>query len=403
MDTTNNNNNYNNRVNNNNNNSINNSNYNLNNNTSNQNQNQFNQLYNSNTNLQYQQPFVLDNNAQLQQQQLQQQQQYLQATLQQQQQQQQQYQQPVLQFSQPIVQQFPQPVPQQYPPSVFVLPSPTSNNIPIVNSSLQFQPPNQLIPVPIQQAPQGIQLIPQQANMYYPEPLQPMFYNTAYPLNLTGTYTNNNSYFPQQNDLINDPYQYQSSQDQFNQDQYQRQKQFSNRNGIYSSGSKYDAQPLQAPVPVPRGGNKNYNPLSQQSNESFDRNSPDSYNGDENELNNEFGLMKVYDNSKHPNSNMNEDDIKRQQVWNKLQQANKEKSAHKHKKGNSNGLPPVGSKVFNKKPPTGSQIPKPENNYLEKNIEAIKNKENLQHRYPEKKYENVHGKNLSSRAKKANE
>ncbi len=57
---------------------------------------------------------------------------------------------------------------------------------------------------------------------------------------------------------------------------------------------------------------------------------------------------------------------------------------------------------MNKKPPIllKAEPPrKPESNHLERNIEAIKNKENLTHRYPEKKYELVHGKNLSQRFK----
>ncbi len=282
-----------------------------------------------------------------------------------------------------------------YPSNIqplFVLPSPTS--------SFQYQQP-QFIPIPVGPPPQT-----QQANMYYPEPLQPLFYNTAYPLN---TYPPANNYYNnnQPNEYLNDPYQQQyqqpdlynrsilqqQQQQQFQQQQQQHQQRQNNPN----YGTKYDAQPLQPPpIPQPRNlANNNNNNYSQYSNESYEQDSPqDDLEENDNQINDE------------------DEDMKRQQVWNKLRKANKEvKDKHSGVKkapssipnsnyGNNSSSNKSNTNSSSKKPPKPeSSIKKPENNYLEKNIEAIKNKENLTHRYPEKKYEVVHGKNLSQRFK----
>ena len=286
---------------------------------------------------------------------------------------------------------------------IFLIPSPSSNAL--VNSTPQFQFLSQ--PAPNQQA---LQVVTQQqqpqppTNMFYQEPIQPLFYNTAYPLNLAGT----SNYYPQQTDYISDPYNYQSTDELTAQYKLQKQRQLlSNRTN--GAGTKYDAQPLVPPshAAQPRGApqtyKSNYNPLSQQSSDSFeggvDNNSPESYNADENELmSHELGSLKIQD-----------DDYTKAQMWNKLQQANrdagKEKSGKK-KNGaamrdfQNGGLPPVALKPPSYKKPPPSEPRKNEPNYLEKNKEAIKNKENLSHRYPDKKYENVHGKNINQRIKR---
>lgn len=293
--------------------------------------------------------------------------------------------------------------PFQFPQGgIFLIPSPTANAL--VNSTSQFQFQQQQ---PSNNS-QALQVIPQQnPTMFYQEPIQPMFYNTAYPLNLAG---GSNSYYPQQTDYISDPYNYQSTDELTTQYKLQKQRQlYSNRN----NGIKYDAQPLVPPTQmnVPqaqhRGNNNNfksnYNPLSQQSSDSFEGdNSPESYNADENEMSNEFGSLKIQD-----------DDYTKAQMWKKLQQANREaakEKSGKSKNKNANrdfqngGLPPVALKPPSYKKPQQSDMRKnpSEPNYLEKNKEAIKNKENLSHRYPDKKYENVHGKNIDQRIKRIN-
>lgn len=106
-----------------------------------------------------------------------------------------------------------------------------------------------------------------------------------------------------------------------------------------------------------------------------------------------------------------DDESKGQKVWQKLQRAAATKNSGgggKKRAQQNNGVGSgLGSSTSNqslngmnnrpnngvvKKPPLPDR--KNEPNYLEKNMEAIKNKENLTHRYPEKKYEIVHGKNL---------
>lgn len=104
-----------------------------------------------------------------------------------------------------------------------------------------------------------------------------------------------------------------------------------------------------------------------------------------------------------------------QSVWRKLQQnaANKKNSGGQKKPSSStNNL--VGSSFGTenrrpnktgassqqmnadekKKTPMMAENRKNEPNYLQKNKEAIRNKENLSHRYLEKKYQILHGKNL---------
>ncbi len=289
---------------------------------------------------------------------------------------QQQQQQPALQASPIHFQQQVIPYQNIQPAPLFVIPSPTGNPLPLINSS--FQAP-QFIPIPIQQTP----------NMYYQEPL---FYNQAYPMNFPGALPNN--YFNPISNDYNDPYQ----QNQYQQDLYnnrqpipppQQSQQYQNNNpntnnGFHSSGSKFETQPLQPPVPVPRSNN--YSKLnSHQSNESYE---DESYTGEE--FNNDFNGLKLNDKR---NAN-NDDELKQQEVWNKLKEKH---SGNMGKKKAPSGLPPVANKTSSNKKLNGEK--KPESNYLEKNIEALRNKENLIHRYPEKKYENVHGKNISNRVK----
>lgn len=285
----------------------------------------------------------------------------------------------ILQQQQQQIQQQQQQHQQQFFPyqgqPVIYLQSPTSQ--PIVNSSLQLNPPPQFIPINFQPA----QLIPQQ-NMFYQEPVQPMFYNTAYPLIQNANYQNGNFYGQDEygNSFQQQPYQILENRSLQNVPQN-------------VTGTRYDAQPLQPPVPVPRS-NKN---ISQQSNnDSYEMNTPEP---DETELNNEFNQMRVNDNQSNNEQNMVErSDSRAQEYWVKLQKAKESRdknSGLKKKMGSSNTLPSVGSyKSVTKKPPLPNGT-----NFLEKNIESIRNKENLMHRYPEKKYEYVHGKNVTERLK----
>ena len=105
-------------------------------------------------------------------------------------------------------------------------------------------------------------------------------------------------------------------------------------------------------------------------------------------------------------------------MWNKLQKTNKDIKSKARSDSKSKGLPPVSINVYNsqgsqsnvvnnntkplpvrKAPSITKPTKKDESNHIERNVEIIKNKENLVHRYPEKKYEVVYGKNLSSRVK----
>lgn len=267
---------------------------------------------------------------------------------------------------------------QQYFPyqgqPVIVLQSPTTQ--PIVNSSLQLNPPAQFIPISFQPA----QLLPQQ-NMFYQEPVQPMFYNTAYPLIQNPGYQNANFY----------------SQDEYGNSFQQQPYQILENRNLQTvpqsvTGTRYDAQPLQPPASVPRS-NKN---ISQQSNnDSYEMNTPEP---DESELNNEFNQMRLTNNQSNDEQNFERSDSRAQEYWVKLQKAKEARdknSGLKKKIGSSNTLPSVGSyKGVSKKPPLPNGT-----NFLEKNIDSIRNKENLMHRYPEKKYEVVHGKNVSERLK----
>lgn len=198
------------------------------------------------------------------------------------------------------------------------------------------------------------------------------------------------------------------------------------------NGNKYDAQPLQPPpqMGTPRNFNKN-NQNNNNINANNMRNHPDlkqkisnEYDSPDSEdnadLNNEFGLLKVFDKNKAPfvnnnsnnnnsnnnnnkNTDMSDEDLKRQEVWNKLQNANRKENSKtlNSSQSKSNGLPPVVSTKSSLKQKTTAPFmeKKQESNFLEKNVDAIRNKENLTHRYPEKKYEAFYGKNMEQRLK----
>ena len=382
---------------------------------------------NPNINQQYnqQQPFLLDNNQSQQSYYQQQQQQQLQQHIFQQQQQQQLQ---LLPFHQ-----------QPKPGSVFtILPSPTAaaNSIPIVQSSLQFQPTPpapQFFPIPIPAVHHPYLTAQQAQNMFVQESMQPMFYNSSYPINMGGAggpLQNASNYFNQSNDYDSYPYQQadyynqninnNNNNNQFMNHNHPQQQQHNNMNG-----NKYDAQPLQPPpqMGTPRNFNKNNNNINaknmrnhpdskQKTSNEYD--SPDSE--DNSDLNNEFGLLKVFDKSKAPfvnnnnnsnnkNADMSDEDLKRQEVWNKLQNANRKennKTLNSSQSKSNNGLPPVvntKSSVKQQKAPAPYMEKKQESNFLEQNVDAIRNKENLTHRYPEKKYEAFYGKNIEQRLK----
>ena len=376
-------------------------------------------------------------------------------------------QQPINQSSapqfQPIIP-IPATVPQQ---GLFtIIPSPSSNSLPIVQTSLQFQHPHaqhsQFFQIPIQQQ----QFLPTQPNMFYQEPI---FYNTAYPVNFA---TGPNGYFPLSNDfnqnenfIYEEPNRYYDSENNqtnldyqnnnqinsiqsqlhFQKQQQLQQKVFSKQNPSnqnkqsnklnFNKNNIFDAQPFIQPTfqqqPLQQqsfqqqsfqqppqtnqrfiniNNDNNNQPQyshSQHSNESYD--SPLPFNEiDDVELNNEFSSLKA-NNEKLANfqnnriNELNEEDTRRQQVWNKLQKDRETKnkqtgSGIKNKQGINSGLPPVPIRQTLKKTQTLPLVEK-KDNFLEKNIDAIKNKENLAHRYPNKKYETIHGKNSESRLK----
>jgi hypothetical protein len=249
-------------------------------------------------------------------------------------------------------------------------------------------------------------------NMFIQEQMQPMYFNQAYPINLAGSLQNSNNFFNhQQNDY--DHYQFQQPNEFYSNNQYM--------NNLNSN--KYDAQPLQPPKMVtPRlnnnNNNNNINATKNNSNKkNIDYDSPDSDDNVDQELTNEFTTLKVIDKNSNKNNNNNnnnnndtsDEDLKRQEVWNKLQNANRKETKSNGSQSKMNGLPPVVSSKSVIKQQQQHQQQKPsqsvmeqkrmEANFLEKNVEAIKNKENLTHRYPEKKYEAFYGKNMGARVK----
>ena len=201
------------------------------------------------------------------------------------------------------------------------------------------------------------QQIPNQ-NMYslssYNDPL--LSYGSSYPLN--------NNFF--QSEYLSQPYQ---PGNQYLNDIYQDPL-----TGPNHYNNLIQNAPLTQPIPLPRKAN---NLQSQQSNRSFDSsvkqiNSPVSYDG--------------VDGDDDRRGVLTQDEQKRQQVWDKLQKANKD---IKSKNNNNNSVlsrkPPL-----NKTPRMPQQPPiKPSQDFIDSNINAIRHKENLGHRYPPKSYEKL--------------
>lgn len=248
-----------------------------------------------------------------------------------------------------------------------------------------FQPIQQQQQQIYPQQQQQIYQQQQQQNMFYQ---QPLLLNSSYPLNLPNTNYYSNDY---QNDA-----------------------------------NAYDAQP----IPQPRKLNQNQyqqhiiqqkaNLASQQSNRSFDSsvkqlNSPTSFDGDNEELGKDDSvLIRAYESQKKDkvssssqpqqhqlqqqqvhSSNKHEDDLKRQQIWDKLQRANKDIRTKNSSQVNTARKPPTGqNNTGRKRNAPGSFLPPEQlgSNFIESNVNAIKNKENLIHRYPLKTYEVMHKK-----------
>ncbi len=252
--------------------------------------------------------------------------------------------------------------------------------------------------------------------MFYQEPLQQSIYtNNQYSqyqqannIQLNGNnYYNNQPSLDYDNDLYN---QYQdngyynnnnnSHNNNINGQGYAPQPAQRQNKPPSQLGNKYTAQPLQPPV------NDNY------------------YNEAENSTL-DLSLLKTTlekqpnliiqqlanNNNSTLNGGLSEEDLKRQQVWNKLQKANKDVKRRSDSR-TKNGLPPVTNNlnasqisVKSNQPTTNKKVIvvkpaiKPNNNHIERNVEIIRNKENLVHRYPEKKYEAVYGKNIEARVK----
>jgi hypothetical protein len=320
---------------------------------------------------------------------------------------------------QSLLQAIPPQIQAQPLPGVILVPNPA-------NSSFQLQQVPQFIPIQIQPPPASIQAHSistsqqQQPSMIYPEqhmqPIQPMFYNQPFSL---ANYPSQN-YYNQPNDFATDAYEYQAYESFQNQGQmnekrnqhhhHQHQQQNSPKQNIYSNKNNNTNNSLNNRV---QRANKlfkanNYsNNLDNETNSlSSNIHSIDSYNEDEMaDLNNDFVSFKVDDDvymQQAKNKDDLNEDLKRQQVWKKLQKANRDKhnSGSKQKKQLTiSSLPPVNKGAIKK---LQAENKKPEINYLEKNIEALKNKENLSHRYPEKTYGNLHGKNINTRFKNLN-
>ena len=262
-------------------------------------------------------------------------------------------------------------------------PFPNQNYLRIQQQSQQYhqQPPylNQgSFQAPSQQ--------PNNPNMFYQEALQPAFYNN----NQYQSGQNGNDYYSNQpnayqDDLLNYQDEYYNGQMQYQSPPHQRNN-LTNGGSKLNSGNKYTAQPLIQP------------PL---------RDSPDYDDYIDNDMNNLKTNLAQNTNNNANNAGLSDEDIKRQQVWNKLQKANRDSIKNKGRSDsrNKNSLPPVGSQTTdNRQQQNGAKNQKvtkkevqPQNNHIERNVEIIKNKENLIHRYPEKKYEVVYGKNLKGR------
>ena len=209
--------------------------------------------------------------------------------------------------------------------------------------------------------PQQQQQQQQNPNMYslssYTDPL--LNYGTSYPLST--------NYFS--SDYLSQPYR--EPANQYLSDIYQDPL-----TGPNHYNNLIQSQQLHQPIPLPR---KTQNLQSQQSNRSFDSsvkqiNSPVSFDGGDGD-DDRRGVLT-------------QDEMKRQQVWDKLQKTNKD---IKSKNNNNN------NNVLSKKPPlnkTPRNAPVKQNHtdYIDSNISAIRNKENIGHRYPPKSYENLQNK-----------
>ncbi len=246
--------------------------------------------------------------------------------------------------------------------------------------------------------------------MFYQEPLQQSIYNNnqynqyQQPSNIqsNGTnYYNNQPSLDYENDSYNQ-YQDNAYYNNINNNSQGYAPQPAQRQNKPSSqlsmGNKYTAQPLQPPP------------------------NDDDYN-DANNSTHDLSLLKSTlekqpnlmiqqgANNSTNNGALSEEDLKRQQVWNKLQKANKDVKRRSDSR-TKNGLPPVSNNLNASQTSVKSNQPgqtkrvivvkpavKPDNNHIERNVEIIRNKENLVHRYPEKKYEVVYGKNIEARIK----
>lgn len=99
-----------------------------------------------------------------------------------------------------------------------------------------------------------------------------------------------------------------------------------------------------------------------------------------------------------------EDEMKRAQVWNRLQKSRQESVGKRaSRNSNKNGGGGNASRASGSLPPPApKQTPSSDVNYLEKNIEAIRNKENLSHRFPEKKYQALYSKFYKNKGNNSN-
>jgi hypothetical protein len=153
-------------------------------------------------------------------------------------------------------------------------------------------------------------------------------------------------------------------------------------------------------APPQQDNNNNNMPYNNNNNNNNNSNYNNGYNNnqyDQDEQNNQYDDgddQNQYDEQEqHDEEN---EDMKQQQIWNRLQKSREESVKKKGKSTgrNNGGLPPTVPK--RQAPP---KIEQERVNFLEKNIESIRNKENLSHRYPEKKYETLYGKFYKHRAK----
>jgi hypothetical protein len=281
---------------------------------------------------------------------------------------------------------------------------------PDFNNNQQFYSPNQIQ----YQQPQQQHLPPLPNNQYYnslpPQPQQKLQHKEEEP-NLI----ENMSYQQQQGQYNN---QYGQQQQQPQQQSYNQQQNYNQQQQNYNQQQSYNQQQQSY-----NQQQQNYNQQHQQittttttttnekkyaidalgSNNNDNNNNAPGYYGDNAinpnsdptnyddyaDINPNFDELNANTDPNTTDPQDNED--KNQQVWDKLQRANKEIKKNSGKPKIMSRGSSLNKKSAYKPPQPPPPVPRrpDEPNYLEKNKVFIKNKENLSHRYTEKSYEQI--------------